>query len=750
MNETNNPIVEEKLKLIEEEHKRRIEEMKLEYESECDKKIADLNQNIKSLVYEVLSYCPGAKQEKIDELKEITLIRSLKNKAGNISIELQCNNEITDENILSNMLKFRENRNINDWDVYWGNVWKIRYWIDSYTIDEIDEYIWRILEDNWFHWKNFDSFDWLLSDLFKTWQEKWYSLFDLFFNNAINNNEKTLINILLDLYMDIQYKILPYYSNWIKWLVDEDEKFLYRKNRSKLVKISSKIQKILNNALIIESSENRKNIEILLKKYILFKHEESETQDFYRNLWRSIDVAYSDGISHLTNIRDAYKRAKWEEFHDEQRKRIDEIFPEELKWWSVLDTWFLYKNKWMRFYWLIENNESYKRIYEEWESIIFDNREKVQNYLQEDSALLDYWCYSWDKAKSLLQGIKKYVKYLPVDVNTDMIWKAKENIESLGIDVLDWIQSSWDITEPLNIPAEENNITYFFTWWSIWNYNDEQIHKILTWTFNPQKWKCLVMDYYKSPKNLDDVKTLLESYDNKETEDWFINWLLNLWFRPRFYESAMNKFYWTTDNVLRHYDRYDQFNNLKLFLEKFLKFTVRYEFYANWDKFCAEIWDNNKMKVFKYVWNSYVECDDSEVAKLHELSTIKEFEWFSWTIVEWFECIEDSELLRDIDWDLAKRVSSSESHWFYYDLSFDVVHPVKSKRQVGFRVKIWDEYKFFPAKFEKWNFYSIEISRRFSRKEIEELFDEAGREIKENIDDDRYKYLNLLIATSKK
>ena len=69
----------EKLQLLEETHKQKMDHIKLSYQKKCDEKISSLRSNVKDCVLEILSYCPDAKREKSgQEMKEIEEIKKLK------------------------------------------------------------------------------------------------------------------------------------------------------------------------------------------------------------------------------------------------------------------------------------------------------------------------------------------------------------------------------------------------------------------------------------------------------------------------------------------------------------------------------------------------------------------------------------------------------------------------------------------------------------------------------------------------
>lgn len=745
----------EKLQLLEKEHLQKMEHIKLSYQKECDEKIASLRGNVKDCVLEILSYCPDAEKEGDGhEMQEIEEIIRLKWEDYQLSVKEPTAKDFTEENILENILKFRGNRSGIDCDTftcnadadeYWrDSIWKFGYRHDYYTAKELID---TILNDYWFPEYNYKNFLSLFSNLLENWQQNWYSLFDLFFNNNVITKEKSLINALLDFYENIQHILLNSYPKLDeeKWI----EKSIW------------KMHEILRRAISNEKPESIDNLKILLCKYILYDNEEIQRRNYYLNdlYWKVNDV-YRNGESYLEYLKSIYKKNKWEENKWEQISRISEIFPNTLEWKPVSDTWFLYRNEWwVTIYWEIENYYLYKEIYQEWEKILSDKKHDILEILPSWTTLIDYWCYKWDKAKFLLDGIKKPIKYLPVDVDENMCKNAWENIASLSsenITILPWIKSTWDITQSIDYGDEQQNLTYMFTWWSIWNYQDETIEKILSKTFEPKDGYNLVLDYYKAPSSLEEIEKLLNCYDNPPTENWFISWLLNLWLQPRFFETALGKLYWTTENVLDNYQSFNSFNNLKIFIKEFLKFTVHYEFKVNNTKYFAELWENWKIIFNKYAWESIVQCDDED---LSYLNTIKEFPW---KIIEWFKWIKNSENEYNVEIFHEQREKPNDEAFYHYDAEGNIVRIVadskKSKQQVGFSINEWNKWVFIPANFKKWEFYPIEISRRFSDAEMIKFLKDAGRKVDENnifstCNGENWqkcnsKYLNVIVATT--
>ena len=406
----------------------------------------------------------------------------------------------------------------------------------------------------------------------------------------------------------------------------------------------------------------------------------------------------------------------------------------------VSDTWFLYENHWWHEYWNIENDESYKKIYSEWVQLFKHNKDNIRAILPEGTVLVDVWCCEWDKALALLDWIWKKITYLPVDVDKWFIEKANWKIEKQkNITVeKDWIVKKWKITEPIqDINRDETkNYTYFFTWWSIWNYSDSDINQLLWITLKPKQWN-LVLDYYKAPKTLWEITDILKSYDNEATKNWFKNWLNNLWFCPLYYFPGRNDLWKVVDELDEKYHipkRWFWYNLLNI--DDFLKFTVRYEFEIENNKYYVKLWSNNEMDVFKYVWTSVVKCDNTEIKKLEYMSQSKDFRGFSWKIVEWFEAIQNANMIKfvvdnivSIKWDsespqkLENEPILEKEQWYSEHLHSIVKWDASKIKKLGDMGQLKD-FRDFSWKIEEWYVANVKWDSESSQKlEDEDVLD---------------------------
>lgn len=451
----------------------------------------------------------------------------------------------------------------------------------------------------------------------------------------------------------------------------------------------------------------------------------------------------------------------------------------------VSDTWFLYENRWWHEYWNIENDESYKKIYNEWVRLFEYNGEDIQSLLPEGTVLVDIWCCEWDKAEALLHWIWKKITYLPVDVDKKYIWKSSWKIKELlndNITVEDWIENHWKITDPIESINSDwsRNYTYFFTWGSIWNYSDCDIDQLLWTTFKPKQWN-LVLDYYKAPKTFGEIRDILKAYDNEATKNWFINWLNNLWFYPWYYYPGRNDLWKVADELYGDYHIPKQwfwYNPVNI--DDFLKFSVRYEFEdENKNKYYAELdesgnmilncnnWEikywisfNNdwtKYNMFRYNWKDWDRIkDDKDFPK---------FKLLKWKIIEWFKAIKSANRIWYIP-DYVSRIYGNPENIEQLEENdnfpgFEIVHQ-HLKSSVNEEVYLqkmlcqfwfkWKDGEFIPANFKEWEFYPIEISRRFSDEEMEAILKKNGRNIVKKFDkigdNEDSKYLNVIVATT--
>lgn len=490
---------------------------------------------------------------------------------------------------------------------------------------------------------------------------------------------------------------------------------------------------------------------------------------------------------------------------DTLKLHINEIFRlwqfvENLVEWKpeniwVSDTWFLYEIHWWNEYWNIEEDESYKQIYSEWIKIFQDNKDSLQELLPEKTVLVDVWCCEWDKAKALLEGAWKKIRYLPVDVDEEYLRKAKWKIEALWIEIMDWVINTWKITDSIWAinDDETNNYTYFFTWWSIWNYSDDVIHQMLSKTFKP-KHGSIVLDYYKAPENIFEIRDILKSYDNEPTKNWFKNWLNNLGFYPWYYFPGKDDMKEFSEELDWQYKIPEQWFWYSLVnIDDFLEYTVRYElqdgawnnYYLTLDKDHNLIlqrngWEETYWIVFNSEWNRYnaYRLCWGERKQLKYKNELPKFNWFQWKIVEWFTAKESANRIKFVEdyvgkikWSPEWIERSESNEWEIMDnfkwwellknrfdtLKGDDVYLQEMVCQIWFK---WRDDEFIPANFKEWEFYPIEISRRFSDAEMIKFLKDAGLEVDErNIfntcNDENWqkcnsKYLNVIVATTPK
>lgn len=479
-------------------------------------------------------------------------------------------------------------------------------------------------------------------------------------------------------------------------------------------------------------------------------------------------------------------------------------FVENLAEWNpeniwVSDTWFLYENRWWYEYGNIEEDESYKKIYNEWIEIFQKNRNKLQSLLPEDTVLVDFWCCEWDKAEALLDETWKKITYLPVDVDSTYIDKAKWKIKKLWIETREWIVNNWKkITDPISeiLNDKTTNYTYFFTWWSIWNYSDETINKLLWTTFKPKNWN-IILDYYKAPKKIGEIRDLLKCYDNEATKNWFKNWLNNLWYYPWYYIPGKDDIWELPDELKWQYTISKKwFRHIPLNIDEFLEYSVRYEFAdEKWNNYYAKLDKNDNIILYSNGWKSIYgislnndwdrwemyrhNWDNRERVKKEEFKEfLQHFNWFQWKIIEWFTAKESANLIKPVEdyvlrikweskeneesiqqWETEKWETNDDFHWFnllmemFRNYGNNEVYLQNTFCQIWFK---WKNGEFIPANFKKWEFYPVEISRRFFEDEIKALLEWAGWHVEKIFDTlgqnwqntQKSKFLNVIVAST--
>ncbi len=328
------------------------------------------------------------------------------------------------------------------------------------------------------------------------------------------------------------------------------------------------------------------------------------------------------------------------------------------KQWKF-DPLFLYMWEGNELYSKLERNDSEYKFYAEWLKLIEKNKSEIRKYIWK--TFVDRWCWNWDKAAIVLtdeiwesewKPISKSIDYIPADYSHGAIQQARINLESKWIPVKDWLLFLDNNTNHTSIKNNEK-ITYFFVWWTIWNFDDEKISEMFTkmWnsSWNPMKWNNLVFDYFSAPTSWDEIKDIMESYTWCDTKARFENWLKTLWIDD---------------------------------LENF-EFKVRY------------VWSNVE-------WTVYAETESGwEIIKL--CSDIEDNKaWYPWYIEEWFEAKEDK-ILRLSDWDkiLIKK-------WEFY--------PIEKSRRFSeeeintYLEKSW--YKMKKTKFKQWKLMKLWIATK--------------------------------------
>lgn len=430
-------------------------------------------------------------------------------------------------------------------------------------------------------------------------------------NQMIYNNRKEIIEKKVNQYISEIFSYWPvkndYYSlMWLKW----SSQLKWNPTISELLQNKKQLENTDNNALRILYS--------VLNSYTIFL----EGLEKYRNDWFNLMLLPVDDIDWAMT---EYKEKYYESVED-LVPRILEIFIN-TEW--TRDTWFLYQNAWIGLYNQIENEPSYSAIIQEWTSIIKKHKKEIRKLLPNQTILVDFWCCDWKKAWALLDGIRQNITYLPVDVNEELLNNSKTLIEKLEnnncttkkIKIKTWIINSWKITNPIQsiFGDKINNYTYFFTWWSIWNYDDSTIKILLSETFKPQNWG-LVLDYYKAPSSIEEIESLLKCYYNEETKNRFKSWLKNLQLAKNYWETGTKRWNHIGTNL-----------SIGMNFDDFFSFSVRYEFDdISWTKYYAELDENNKIQIYKNNWSWPIK------------QSILPKQLYPWKIVEWFKVIKDT------------------------------------------------------------------------------------------------------------
>lgn len=427
---------------------------------------------------------------------------------------------------------------------------------------------------------------------------------------------------------------------------------------STLLKYKSCLEQADNSAL--------KTLNSVLDSYTIF----SKNLKKYKNDWYNLLLLSYPDIKWA--LRE-YKEKYFENVED-LISHVLEIFIK-TKW--TWDTGFLYQNAWVGLYDQIKEEPCYSEIIKEWIGIIGKYREEIRKLLPEGTILVDFGCCDWKKALALLDGIGQDITYLPVDVNEEELTSAIGTIKNLEIDkkdttkkikILKWIINTWKITNPIKSIVDDNmnDYTYLFTWWSIWNYSDDDIKTLFSKTFKPKKWG-IVFDYYKAPTSIAEIEALLKCYDNEETKNRFKSWLKNLHLARNYWETATKRW----NNIGADL-------TIGLNFDDFFKFSVRYEFSSlSWDKYYAELYDN-KVKIYKYDWTWPLKTSQFQ-EKI-----------YPWKIIEWFKVLKDT----------------SQQHYIfnpyrYGELSKQGALP--SEQQIAFSLHWKDLFNYFKDEYSQYD-----------------------------------------------
>ena len=348
----------------------------------------------------------------------------------------------------------------------------------------LDDYIDNILVNIWCEWYNHSTFIELLCDLLDNWSSN-YSLYDLFFNNENFNvrskDKKDLcekINILLE------FNVFEY--------------------KEKYKKVYEKIDEILEN----ENKDNVSSMQLLISTKKQSAQDYNELENNYSWLRRKTMV---DGILHkiessmkdsmIQDLSQKINESKKPLTPEEQKKILMKIFGQE----EVRDLRFLYCwDGWEWYSGFETEKKDNKYIFTKiWLDLIRDNERILSKYLGDN--ILDFWCWNWRKWKILIEAQAhkeifgdgdKEQYYTPIDISPEILNSVRENFTTeecwewiLAFDV-DWKKDS--ITKRLN-----GKNTYLFLWWTIWNFSDEDIIKILQKKFWNSSLNPIVWNYLK-------------------------------------------------------------------------------------------------------------------------------------------------------------------------------------------------------------------------------------------------------------
>lgn len=113
--------------------------------------------------------------------------------------------------------------------------------------------------------------------------------------------------------------------------------------------------------------------------------------------------------------------------------------------------------------------------------------------------------------------------------------------------------------------------------------------------------------------------------------------------------------------------------------DDFFKFSVRYEFSSlSWDKYYAELDDNNKVQIYKYDWTWPLETNQFQEKT------------YPWRIIEWFKVLKDT----------------SQPHYVYNPYRYGEISKqgsLPSEQQIAFFLHWKDLFNYFKDGYSQYN-----------------------------------------------
>lgn len=224
--------------------------------------------------------------------------------------------------------------------------------------------------------------------------------------------------------------------------------------------------------------------------------------------------------------------------------------------WSIPNDVDGTQNGWYKFSQIPHTNR-YKSSLSNKEIWLFEqNRDKVKDIISSEDIkrIIDMWWWDGEKTHTIFNKIGTYIlrnkilttkeisPYLVQQYkNNRQTWKKKDGIHCDIASILEGFMQNNDIK------AQKDWRIFMFLWWSIWNFDDEQIQKILLWMSSDRvKWsRDIMMTLFLAPEedDQDSINELLACYGdpnphnpyndtttNAAISDWVLSWLLHyLW-----------------------------------------------------------------------------------------------------------------------------------------------------------------------------------------------------------------------------